>query len=48
MTAPSETGAAPQPVPTWISDPELIASIEAGHIEIPDDLNTPEGGAHRG
>ncbi|MFJ9374391.1 hypothetical protein [Streptomyces sp. NPDC101455] len=26
-------------VPAWITDPELIASIEAGHIEIPDDLN---------
>jgi hypothetical protein len=30
-------------VPLWISDPDLIASIEAGLIEIPDDLNTRRG-----
>jgi hypothetical protein len=29
---------APRPVPGWISDPDLIASIEAGLIDIPDDL----------
>jgi hypothetical protein len=25
-------------VPAWITDPEVIASIEAGLIDIPDDL----------
>lgn len=25
-------------IPAWISDPDLIASIEAGLVEIPDDL----------
>ncbi|MFD4569340.1 hypothetical protein ACFWOX_33885 [Streptomyces sp. NPDC058467] len=30
-------------IPAWISDPNLIASIEAGLIEIPDDLNTGRG-----
>lgn len=36
-------GLRPRPVPRWITDPELIASIEAGLIEIPDDLNTSQG-----
>lgn len=36
-------GLAPHPVPAWITDPDLIASIEAGLIDIPDDLNTPRG-----
>ncbi|MFE9764655.1 hypothetical protein ACFYPC_09010 [Streptomyces sp. NPDC005808] len=31
-------GLAPRPVPAWITDPDLIASIEAGLIDIPDDL----------
>jgi hypothetical protein len=26
-------------VPAWITDPDVIASIEAGLIDIPDDLN---------
>lgn len=30
----------PRPVPAWITDPDLIASIEAGLIDIPDDLTT--------
>ncbi|MEV7394901.1 hypothetical protein [Streptomyces sp. NPDC091215] len=32
-----------RPVPAWITDPDLIASIEAGLIEVPDDFNTPGG-----
>lgn len=31
-------GLAARPAPAWISDPDLIASIEAGLIDIPDDL----------
>lgn len=31
-------GLTPHPVPAWITDPDLIASIEAGLIDIPDDL----------
>lgn len=31
-------GLAPHPVPAWITDPDLIASIEVGLIDIPDDL----------
>lgn len=31
-------GLRPRTVPDWITDPELIASIEAGLIDIPDDL----------
>lgn len=27
-----------RPVPAWITDPDLIASIEAGLIDIDDDL----------
>lgn len=26
-------------VPAWITDPAVIASILAGHVDIPDDLN---------
>ncbi|MEW2300233.1 hypothetical protein AB0958_09660 [Streptomyces sp. NPDC006655] len=33
-------GLSVHPVPAWITDPELIASIEAGLIDIPDDFNT--------
>ncbi|MFL5910507.1 MAG: hypothetical protein ACJ768_08090 [Gaiellaceae bacterium] len=29
--------------PAWITDPDLIASIEAGLIDIPDDLSTLGG-----
>ncbi|MCM1974597.1 hypothetical protein [Streptomyces sp. G1] len=29
---------APCPVPGWVTDRDVIASIEAGLIEIPDDL----------
>lgn len=25
-------------IPAWITDPDVIASILAGHIDIPDDL----------
>ncbi|MBA2951645.1 hypothetical protein [Streptomyces himalayensis] len=28
-----------RPVPAWITDPNCIASIEAGLIELPDELN---------
>jgi hypothetical protein len=31
-------GVTPHPVPAWVTDPEVIASIEAGLIDIPDDL----------
>lgn len=31
-------GLAPRPVPGWISDPDLVASIKAGLIDLPDDL----------
>jgi hypothetical protein len=31
-------GITPRPVPAWISDPDLIASIKAGFIDVPDDL----------
>jgi hypothetical protein len=31
-------------VPGWITDPDLIASIEAGLIDIPDDLNLKKQG----
>ncbi|MGW1796908.1 hypothetical protein ACWCQN_13075 [Streptomyces sp. NPDC001984] len=38
-------GLSPRPVPAWITDPDLIASIEAGLIDIPDDFNpTSTGG----
>lgn len=33
-------GLSTRPVPAWITDPDLIASIQAGLIDIPDDLNT--------
>lgn len=38
-------GLSPRPIPAWITDPELIASIEVGLIDIPDDLcpNTTRG-----
>jgi len=36
-------GITPHPVPAWITDPEVIASIEAGLIDIPDDLMTTGG-----
>lgn len=36
-------GITPHPVPAWITDPEVIASIEAGLIDIPDDLNQEDG-----
>lgn len=32
-------GLARRAVPAWITDPNLIASIEAGLVDIPDDLN---------
>src|ERR1044072_4697248 len=38
--APTPVLTARPRVPMWISPPDLIASIEAGLIEIPDDLNT--------
>lgn len=31
-------GLTARPVPAWITDPDLIASIEAGLVDIPDDL----------
>jgi hypothetical protein len=34
----SDLGILPRPVPRWITDPDLIASIEAGLIEIDDDF----------
>jgi hypothetical protein len=34
----SGLGIAPRRVPAWITDPNLIASIQAGLIDIPDDL----------
>ena len=36
-------GITPHPVPAWITDPEVIASIAAGLIDIPDDLSTLGG-----
>ncbi|MFZ3592249.1 hypothetical protein [Streptomyces sp. BH104] len=30
-------------VPAWITDPNLIADIVAGHIDIPDEFNPQEG-----
>lgn len=36
-------GLSTHPVPAWITDPDLIASIQAGLIDIPDDLNTTRG-----
>lgn len=36
-------GLSRRPVPSWITDPDLIASIKAGHVDVPDDLNTPRG-----
>ncbi|WP_030169111.1 hypothetical protein [Streptomyces sp. NRRL S-813] len=33
----SGLGLTSRPVPAWITDPDLIASIEAGLIEIDDD-----------
>jgi len=43
MTAPpvpavTEPDAAPSRTPAWITNPDLIASIEAGLIDIDDDL----------
>lgn len=29
-------------VPAWITDPNLIADIVAGHIDIPDEFNPQE------
>jgi hypothetical protein len=34
----SGLGTLPRPVPRWITDPNLIASIKAGLIEIEDDF----------
>jgi hypothetical protein len=31
-------GITPRRVPRWASDPDFIASIEAGHIDIDDEL----------
>ncbi|MGW4786165.1 hypothetical protein [Streptomyces sp. NPDC004230] len=31
-------GITPRRVPVWASDPDFIASIEAGHIEIDDEF----------
>lgn len=36
-------------IPAWITDPDLIASIEAGLMDLPDELQAPavetQGGA---
>lgn len=34
----SGLGITSRPVPAWITDPEVIASIEAGLMDLPDDL----------
>lgn len=34
-------------IPAWITDPGLIASIVAGHVDIPDDLLPPPTIAER-
>jgi hypothetical protein len=33
----------PRRVPAWITDPNLIADILAGHIDIDDDFNPTRG-----
>ncbi|MEU6543956.1 hypothetical protein [Streptomyces sp. NPDC046859] len=38
----SGLGILPRRVPAWITDPDLIASIKAGLMDLPDDL----GGGH--
>ncbi|MFF8659529.1 hypothetical protein [Streptomyces huasconensis] len=35
-------GLVPRQVPAWITDPDLAASIVAGHVDIPEDLNPQE------
>ncbi|MET8113728.1 hypothetical protein [Streptomyces prasinus] len=37
-TAPAAEPAARRPMPRWITNPDLIASIEAGLIDIDDEL----------
>lgn len=34
----SGLGITPHPVPAWITNPEVVASIEAGLIDIPDEF----------
>jgi hypothetical protein len=34
----SGLGITTRPVPAWITDPDLIASIEAGLIDLPDEF----------
>jgi hypothetical protein len=34
----SGLGITPRRVPAWITDPDAIASIQAGLVDIPDDL----------
>ncbi|MGW4603674.1 hypothetical protein ACWENS_10435 [Streptomyces sp. NPDC004532] len=36
-TTASDDRPASQRIPVWASDPDFIASIEAGHIEIDDE-----------
>ncbi|MFJ9037900.1 hypothetical protein ACIRF8_15070 [Streptomyces sp. NPDC102406] len=36
-------GVTTRPVPRWITDPNLIDDILAGHTDIPDDFNPLEG-----
>ncbi|MEV0322995.1 hypothetical protein ACIBKX_33005 [Streptomyces sp. NPDC050658] len=42
---PATEQSVPRRIPRWITDPCLIESILAGHIEIPDDLNPQEAAA---
>ncbi|SDL29017.1 hypothetical protein [Streptomyces indicus] len=38
-------GLVPRPaVPRWITDPNVIASVLAGLVDIPDDFATPANG----
>jgi len=34
----SGLGITPRPVPAWITDPDLIASIQAGLVDLPDEF----------
>lgn len=34
----SGLGITPRPAPAWITDPDLIASIQAGLMDLPDEL----------
>ncbi len=35
----SGLGILPRRVPAWITDPDLIASIQAGLVDLPDEFN---------